>query len=204
MKENNSLLLFLLLVFFCGSVSCKDFGIRGQTFPIEEESFLDFLARTLNAKDATQKMEKVRADLIENFQNPSPVKGLKETEKFRSFLVDPSFEVKKDIKDREGKVLVKAGTVINPLKQVSISSNLIFFDGSNEKHLVWARQQTGDCKWILVKGKPIELEEQEKRAVYFDQNGIYTSRFLIEHVPSRVSQKGNLLLIEEMVLEEKS
>ena len=93
---------------------------------------------------------------------------------------------------------------MNPLEHISLSSGLIFLDGTRETHLAWAREQVGNFKWILVKGKPIEIEEKEKRPIYFDQLGVYTSRFHIENIPAKVIQRGKHLQVEECVLEGSS
>lgn len=119
-------------------------------------------------------------------------------------MVDLTFRVDRDIQDTKGTLIAKKGTMVNPLERIQLSSGLLFFDGSKESHLAWARQQTGDFKWILVDGKPIEIEEKEKRPVYFDQKGAYTSRFQIKNIPAKVIQKGKHLLIEEIALRGES
>ena len=45
-----------------------------------------------------------------------------------------------------------------------------FFDGSNENHVEWAKQHM-EAKWILVKGSPLDLEDETNHDVYFDQQG---------------------------------
>ena len=179
----------------------KDFGRMGQVFPIEEESFLEFIQRSFLPGALDQKMVQAKQKLFEQAKSPLPVKGIKVAETSRSFLLDISFTVKKDVKDLKGRVIVQAGTKINPLEKLHLSSGLLFLDGDEEKQLCWARQQKGEFKWLLVKGKPAELEISEKRPIYFDQEGLYSSRFLIENIPARIVQKGKYLLVEEVGLE---
>ena len=173
----------------------KDFGTMGHTFPIEEESFLSFMQR----KGFGQRMLDAKKILFEKAKQPLSVK-MGVARQPRSFQLDLTFKVEKDIEDANGQVIAKRGTAVNPLEKTKLSSGLLFLDGSNETHLNWARKQKGNFKWILVSGKPIDLEEMERRPIYFDQGGFYTARFQIENVPAKVSQKGKLLLVEEVVL----
>ena len=176
----------------------------GQVFPIEEESFIEFLQKKLSGQGSSPHLSSLKEGLLEKAKTPAKVDGLGTVKKSRSFLLDLSFKVEKDIKDSTGVIVVKAGTIINPLEKMQLSSGLIFLDGSDEMHLKWARQQIGNFKWIMTNGKPIELEEQEKRPIYFDQGGAYVSRFQIENIPAKVVQKGHLLLVEELALQEHS
>jgi len=66
----------------------------------------------------------------------------------------------------------------------------------------WARKEEGECKWVLIRGNPIALEEQEKRGVFFDQQGAICAHFGIEKVPCRLKQEGKRVLIEEIPINE--
>jgi conjugal transfer pilus assembly protein TraW len=173
----------------------------GQTFPIAEESFLEFLQKQLAGKDLSQKLAQIKTTLFEKAQNPAPVEGLHLAKKSRLSLLDLSFKTKKDIRDTTGKIIAKAGTTVNPLERINLSSGLLFLDGTKENHLIWAREQAGNFKWILVKGKPFEVEEREKRPVYFDQRGAHAARFQIENIPAKVVQRGKYLLVQELALQ---
>ena len=109
--------------------------------------------------------------------------------------------MKEDILNEKGSVIVKAGTLVNPLKKIHLSSSLLFLDGDNAAQIEWARKLEGSFKWILVRGRPIELEAQERRPIYFDQSGAYSRHFQIKNVPARITQQGNVLLVEEIALD---
>ncbi len=200
----DKIIILLIVIGSCGSVFGKDFGTMGQPFLIEEDNFLEFLQRNLTGKDLIQKVAQSKTIFLEQAKSPAPVDGLTPAKRSRRFLLDLSFKVEKNIEDTTGTIIAKAGTTVNPLEKIKLSSGLLFLDGSKETHLEWARQQTGKFKWILIKGKPSEIEEKEKRPIYFDQRGIYTTRFQIENVPAKVVQKGKYLLIEELALQEDS
>jgi len=182
----------------CFPLSAKDFGIMGETFPIQEISLLSFL------RERTSGFHKrLDVSLIEEAKSPKRNPLIATTTTSRTFLIDPSFVVSKDIGDGQGHVLAKAGTVVNPLDKIKLSSGLLFFDGNKQAHLEWARKQEGCFKWILIDGKPIDLEELERHPVYFDQAGIYATRFQIKNAPARVTQNGRFLLVEELALNER-
>ena len=192
--------LQVALLFTATQATGKDFGSMGQVFQIEEESILDFMKRSMLQQEIDQMSLKIKKIIVEKAKNPLSVKGIQNAEKYRSFILDLSFKVEKDIKDSKGTLIAKAGTKINPLEKVDLESGLLFLDGSDERQISWARQQDGNFKWILVRGRPTELEEQEQRPVYFDQGGHYTTRFKIENIPAKVTQEGHFLHVEEMVL----
>jgi hypothetical protein len=45
--------------------------------------------------------------------------------------------------------------------------------------------------------------KQHKVRFYFDQQGVITSRLGIENAPAIVTQKGNKLLIKELLIQKK-
>jgi hypothetical protein len=118
--------------------------------------------------------------------------------KSRVFHYDPTYVVPESVTDGQGKVIARKGATVNPLKGLELSSGLLFLDGTNPAHIQWAAKQKGSFKWILVRGNPFALEEQEKRPVYFDQNAFTTKKLRIQHVPARVTQDGLKLKIEEV------
>lgn len=192
-----------MCLFYQTSAIAKDFGYNGHAFPIEEESLARLIQKKMREAFLQDRWGALQQSLIEQAIHPKPVMGLQEAHQTRSFLLDPSFTVKEDLHNHTGKIFAQKGTQINPLHHTSLSSGLLFFDGDNEKHLAWAKEQQGHFKWILVKGNPIRLEEQEKIPVYFDQHGFYIRQFRIEHIPAKVSQQGSYLLIEEVALDNR-
>lgn len=179
-----------------------DFGCMAQVFPIEEESILEFMQRKIKGKEVDAKMNQVREALFQKAKNPAPITRLKKATKSRSFLLDLSYKIEKDVQDSKGNLIARAGTQLNPLDKIQLSSGLLFLDGDQETHRSWARRQKGKFKWILVKGKPFDLESSEKRPIFYDQAGFYTSRFRIENIPAKIVQKGKFLHVEEIVMED--
>ena len=97
--------------------------------------------------------------------------------------------------------MVPAGTTKNPLEVVSLSKHLLFFDGRDAQQVRDARalidHYGGKVKPILVAGSYLDLMKAWQLSVYFDQQGVLTTKFGITQVPALVSQEGPRLRIDE-------
>jgi conjugal transfer pilus assembly protein TraW len=203
MHYQRSVVMTILSLLAWVPLHSKTFELRGQQFPVLEENLIEKMRSSLTHSVSTQKIVALQQQMLTNALNPAAVENIRSASQNRTFYIDPSIVVKSDILDHQGRVIVKAGTTINPLKKLNVHSSLLFINGENKEHLIWARAQKGNCKWMLVKGKPFDLERQEKRPIYFDQDGSYSNRFHIQHTPAKVSQLGEKLLVEEIALGNK-
>ncbi|MFI5343146.1 MAG: hypothetical protein ACHQUC_02885 [Chlamydiales bacterium] len=186
----------LIALILFSSVHAADLGTFGHTFPIEEQDILEYIKERILTASPEEKKK------LANIQAISASKEVKlpQAIAYRCFFYDPTVMAHQDIKDSKGKVIVAKGISYNPLGNFSLRSNLLFFDATQKGHLLWAEETDG--LWILTKGSPIELEEKSGISVYFDQFGSITHKLGIQAIPAKVSQEGNLLKIEEFVLEE--
>jgi conjugal transfer pilus assembly protein TraW len=195
-----------LLYLSCLSIEAqsKDFGTLGHTFEIIEADLLEMIQdklETLRAKGTLLEHQRIiQSKTIEALQNPKPLLGLIKTKQARAFEYNPSFQVGQDLKDHEGRIFVKAGTLVNPLDYFRWSQKLVFIDGEDALQLQWALKQ--DAKIILVKGAPLALAEQYQRPIYFDQNALLTQKLGIRQIPAQVVQEDQRLKIEELLVEE--
>lgn len=185
-------ILIALILFF--SANATDFGTIGHTFPIEEQDLLEYMRERILCASMEEKKK------LEQIQVISAHKEVKldQARENRCFFYDPTVTTQADIKDSKGKVIVAKGTHYNPLEHMSLKDNLLFFDATQKSHLDWAKRTRG--LWILTKGSPIALEEQEGFPIYFDQFGSITHKLGIQAIPAKVSQEGYLLKIEEIFL----
>lgn len=180
------------------NLNAKDLGVYGATSNIIEEDLICYIQekiKKLSEEEHKDFMQAMQDHFITQLKKPMEVKGIEKTKSYSVTYYDPSISVEHDILDHEGKVIVKNGTHFNPLSQ-AIIQDLIFFDSTDANQLSWALSLPPSVKWILVKGKPMELEEKLNRPVYFDQNGVLTEKFGIHQVPARISQEGLRLKIE--------
>lgn len=193
----------LCLQIILGQVYGTDLGINGHTFPIEEENLLVYLKSKLNliSKDTCDLIQKELSEkYLTKAREPKAI-YLPTAKQSRYFLLDPSITVSEDIVDHENNMIITKGTQLNPLKIYALEAPLLFFDGSQDKQIAWAKNENEKSTWILVKGKPLELEQAIKKPIYFDQSGFLATKFGITHIPAKVSQDGLLLKIEEIPIE---
>lgn len=136
------------------------------------------------------------------------MEGLSKAKETRIFYYDPTYIISEDLKDHTGQIFYKKGTQLNPLETVSLSQNLLFFDGDDDEQVAFAKENLKEklaensVKLILVKGAPLVLSEELKVPVYFDQSGLLTKKLRIHHVPALVTQHGLRLRIEEIKMED--
>ena len=198
--------LLLLLILFAPSGSANHLGTFGQTFAIIEEDLAEAIQTKLKALEKSGAILEHQANIqkktIENIQRPNPVAGLVKTQKPRVFMYDPSIRVPYDLKDHKGQVFIKAGTTVNPLDSHQLSRVLVFIDGDDPTQVQWAiNKNLSNTKIILVNGSPFELMKQHLTTFYFDQTGKIINKFGIGQIPARVSQKEQMLQIEELLIE---
>ncbi|WP_032138652.1 type-F conjugative transfer system protein TraW [Rickettsia tamurae] len=172
-----------------------DYGVRGHIFPIIEESLLEIIMARLKIAEQNGALEKMQEEFKNKVQQkisrPTAILTLAKTSINRNWHYDPSFIQKTDIKDQAGKIIVKAGTSVNPLEKI-----LIFIDGDDEQQIKWSNSKIG--KLVLTSGNPIKLAKKLNKPVFFDQGGVLTTRFKIKAVPAIACQEGKLLKISEI------
>jgi conjugal transfer pilus assembly protein TraW len=204
------LFLSLLAIFTTSAYQpayAKDFGRIGQVYPIQEMDMLDFIQMRLKELQQSGKFEKIHDQMLKTVktrvERPSPVKGILSTRVSRKWLITPSIAFKEEITDAKGQIIVKAGTVVNPLAHISLTKTLLFYDGDNKTQVAWAMKQDkllkGRDKLILVRGSIAEQNRIFKKNVFFDQHGRLVSKFKITHTPAIVAQEGMQLRVEELV-----
>ena len=195
-----------LAVSMTSSVPAADFGASGQTWPIEEPDLLATIEaklQTLQANGGMDQLNRRMADQARHrVMNPRPVQGITMATQARNWLFDPSMVADQDIRDHRGQIIAAAGTRANPLRVIELRSPLVFIDGSNEAELNWAIRRYGPqaAKIIFVNGSPFEQMGRLQRRFFFDQDGKLTSKFGIRHTPAVVTQEGENLRIEELVV----
>ena len=145
-------------------------------------------------------------------KRPHPVRGLSTTTTPRTYFIDPTMTLKRDIKDANGKILYHAGLNINPFDPntwphgerypaIHLSEKLAFLNGDDPKQLAWAKRilksEKVRVKFILTQGEPGKVEKLLQHRMYFDQTGHYCQRFAIRHVPVLIEQDRTEWKVQE-------
>ncbi|QDL38733.1 type-F conjugative transfer system protein TraW [Rhodoferax sediminis] len=187
-------------------VNATDLGVIGPTYEISEPHLLRMIEQRLREKERTGELkhleEEAKARGIETVTNPPPIADIRTTQTARTFYMDPSFTLDRNILDAQGRLLFPAGTRKNPLEIVSLSRHLLFFDARDRRQVDRARElmatYQGRVKPILTGGSYLDLMKSWRIPVYYDQQGLLTRRFGIHQVPALVSQEGQRLRIDEL------
>lgn len=201
-------LLFLVLAALPVPAAARDYGQRGTVWPVAEPDLLTQIHARLTAMESSGETARLNEELkrrtIARVNRPEPVAGLVAASATRRWHFDPTVTLERDIADDKGRVVIAAGTRVNPLDTVPLRGSLVFLDGDDAAQLAWAARKFGEgAKFILVRGAPLELMKARQRRFYFDQGGHLVKRFGIRAVPATVEQDGRALVVTEQALAPK-
>lgn len=185
-----------------------DHGRIGTTYPIKEPDMLEWIEKRVAAKVASGEALRYQQEQSEKMErkllNPAPLQSVTKASKPRTVYYDPTFVVDENVADDRGRILVPAGTTINPLDRVGLSRPLIFFDARDKSQVAFAKRfldaRAGLAKPILVGGSYFDLMKLWDAPVYFDQQSALIRKLGIKHVPAIVVQEGKRLRIDEIAL----
>ncbi|MBF9052267.1 type-F conjugative transfer system protein TraW [Roseobacter sp. HKCCD9010] len=185
-------------------VHAVDYGVFGALFPVEEPSVLDTIMNRLTEMEGNGELAQMQQDMQDKARarvnRPIPVPGMRPAEIYRSYNVDLSITLDRDLSDHRGVVFARAGTRVNPLDHSRFNQRLVFIDGDDPDQVAFAVDLANQepVKLILVNGPPLELTETHQMLFYFDQGGVISERFGLTVVPSVVSRADPLMLVEEI------
>jgi len=180
--------------------------VLGPIYPIAEPDMLEQIEARLRAMERSGELQRLMQEgqqrAVRSAQYPKPVEGLGKSIANKTYTFDPSVRVPRDVTDDRGRILVKAGTVVNPLDYIAMRNWLVFFDGRDAGQVALAHRLGEQYGWaikpVLVAGGPLDISRQWRRQVYFDQGGFLVQRLGIRNVPALVTQQGKLLRIDEL------
>jgi len=203
-----ALLYLSAIAFISVGVHAKDFGILGEVFEIEEPHLIEYFENKLKAMEESGRLDEINADMVERAKGkifePPAVTGLVKANEDNHYFWDPSVTAPQDYVGHDGQVVVKKGTTENPLDYVSLPQPLIFIDGSDKDQVDYAMNEHVDsdvgARIILTKGRPFDIMKERQVRVYFDQKGILSSKFQLKKLPSKITQAGRVLRVDEVAL----
>ena len=200
-------LLAMLLFSLMPIAHSEELGVVGPTYDIAEPDLLEVIQSRLSRMEKTgelaRKQGEYRDRVVGAIEKPKPVPGLKATVAKRTYFIDPTWTLDRDIRGANGALLFARGLKVNPLDHVSLREKLVFFDGRDRRQVSFARQllrnQDRAVKPILVAGEPLNLMRDWKRQVFYDQGGTLVRRLGIHQVPAVVTQDGKRLRVDEVL-----
>ncbi len=181
-------------------------GTIGPVYAITEPDLMVEIDTTLRQATADGRLARfeteARTRILRSIEDPPPIAGITKATRQSTRFHDPSMVVPEAITDAAGRIVVAAGTRVNPLDTVTLSKPLLFFDGRDDAQVTRARElldrHRGAIKPILTAGSWLALMRRWKQPVYFDQHGQITARLGITRVPALVTQEGKRLRIDEL------
>lgn len=198
--------LSVILLVLSQQVLSEDLGVIGPIYDIQERDLIIVMQEKLRVMQNTGELPKVeesyREQIIEGIERPRPVDGIKSAQIDRTYYIDPTYTLDRDVIDEQGRLMFRKGTQINPLDYAGLNQVLIFFDGDDEKQrefvVKYLEEEKLPVKPILIAGAPLELMREWKREVFFDQGGVLSRHFRITASPATVRQEGKRLRIDEI------
>ena len=201
----------LLLAALAMSAQAIELGRIGPTYPIGEESALDMVMKKLRQKERSGELKRLQGEGIRrsmtSIRNMPPVEGIATVRSRAQRVIDPTVSYARSVTTDDGRVVIPAGSRINPLDTISLSKALVFFDGRDPEQreavarLVASKGQLR-LKPILVAGSWLDLTKAWKTQVFYDQQGVLSRRFGITAVPAVIRQQGRMLVLDEIPAKE--
>lgn len=182
-------------LFLAGTSLAKNLGSQGQTFVVKEQDFRVFIQDRLahlQQTGALKAYEKAAQHRVRQAVYHPQALDLKTQTQSQTFFVDPSVRLNRAITDQTGRVLVRAGTVVNPFKTVHLASVLLFFNGDDPAQVRWVQAHYRDYRWVkfILTGGDLRQAANQFGRIYYDQHGLLTKKLHITHVPAIAQQAG--------------
>ena len=213
MKIKHSLCLVALILPMYSMA--ENIGTKAQTYQIDRdgrEQIKDSIRQKQKSGELDTFWKNYRDKTVNAIKNPAPL-GIKSEYGQREEIREARFVVPSDYKDERNNVVVKKGTVVEPLKIQPLRNGLIFIDGRDEKQVQYAvsRSTNESLKIVLTAGSPFDLRVKYKNQIwhgdkgvpfYFDQRKMIINslknlyRIDINSVPAVLFQRGDKLDIQ--------
>jgi conjugal transfer pilus assembly protein TraW len=193
----------------------EDLGVKAQTYALDPDAS-DQIKDVLRHKQQTGELDRFwksyRDRVLASIKNP-PSLGVPSDYTTHTELHDLRFVIPSDYKDQDGNVIVRRGTVVQPLKVMPLTYGLLFIDGTDPRQVEYAvrRSKAAPLKIVLTAGSPYLMRIKYKDMpwhggtgvpFYFDQRKMIINTLSklygikINNVPAALFQQGDKLAIE--------
>ena len=190
-------------VVFAG-IQNKDLGIAGNTYPIAEPDALQEIQEKAKTININKYMNKARLEKRTKEFKPIDLPVLKPASVDRSFTVDLTYTLDFDITDGKGAIVYPRGYTFNPLDYIRYNKTIVVINGNNKKQLEWFEnsEYAKDINILLLitNGSYYQVKERLKQQVFY-ANKLIVERFKLKAVPSVIQQKGPVLEVKEIAIE---
>jgi conjugal transfer pilus assembly protein TraW len=198
----------LAAAFFClflaSTAAARDLGTFGTVYDILEKDALKELEEKAKSVDFSKAVD--RNALVKKAKNFTPedvkeMNAIGPARKDRTFLVDMTYTLERDIKDDKGNIVYPAGYSFNPLNYVSYPRTLVIINGKRPDDVRWFEESSyakdAQVTLLLTDGSYSELSRSLKRPVFY-ASGRLIEALRIQAVPSVVRQSGTYMEVTEV------
>jgi len=170
-----------------------DHGKIGHTYPIQEESLLDLIARKqpLIEERLRARIETLKKEMYVLKKHNGRYQKVQED---RVYHIDPTWEVPEDILDHEGNVVVAKGSRYNPADYAELGRHIVI-DGNDPAQVDMAL--TGKYRtMMIISGDIAKLIATHQQMFWFAPDELL-GKYQIQRVPAIIEQEGKLVRITE-------
>jgi conjugal transfer pilus assembly protein TraW len=181
-----------------------DFGSYGATFPVQEPSLIDQIKQRMSQMDWEQKKQ----EAAKNYWKKRPRFNLSLAAEDHTYYIDATVEIKRDVVNKAGVILAKAGSKFNPLvESPKAYLGLYIVNPTDHLQLAWLDSHKDKFDYrdqIIITGlderdgweQLAELRKRYKREIFLLEQELVT-KFAIKSVPSLVSIDRNYIKVRE-------
>lgn len=185
-----------------------DRGVKGPSYDIAERDLSDVMREKVASVDWGKK----KSQAIARYWEKQKFITLERATEHNIYYLDPSVHVTSDIKDSTGGIIVKRGSVINPLKLMPFTQALVVFDPLDRERLPVVLNRFNQLKkthnrvtLIATQMDTVDGWAKYKSLSDLFQEHIFKltpdvySRFQLKRTPSIITANSQQFIIEEFV-----
>jgi len=180
-----------------------ELGNVGEVYPVAEPDLR--IEMKQKAVDSWEKKKQEHWQKVQRYQ-PADLQQLPKTKEDRSFVVDMSYTLDRDLKDKDGNILYPGGYTFNLLDYMSMSIGLVVIDGSDPAQVKWFKEspysQNHRVKLLLSSGSAQSLIPELNRAVFYLNKDV-AERLHLSAVPCVAVQQDKHMQVTEFLIEEE-
>ncbi len=174
-------------------------GVVGTTYSIAEPDMLSQLQGQVAKNDHARKQW---LEQIKTYQ-PADLHNLPQATTDRTFQVDMTYTLNRDLTDADGKLIYPKGYSFNPLDYINFPGGIVVIDGAAPEQVAWFKQtpyaENHQMKLLITDGLAPELIQILQRPVFYLTKDI-AKRLQLKAVPSLIFQRGKRMHVQEINL----
>ncbi len=175
----------------------------GPVYPVVEPDIrVEMKAKAL---EQWEQHKKEYHKKIQKYQ-PDNLQHLPRAQRDRSFAVDMTYTLERDLTGEDGKILYPKGYQFNPLEYMNFTIGLVVIDGADPDQVNWFRQSpyasNHKMKLLLSDGFAQPLITELNRAVFYLDKEV-AGRFHLAATPCVVVQQDKHIQVTEFFVGEE-